>query len=99
GRWPSSRAPSRMNLRRRGRPPEASAQSSLEFLLQFVQEAPVGSLRDQLLRRALHHSGLPQPQRVEPDGLLRVVVAPLAIRQLTDRLSRILRIHSETLIQ
>src|SRR6187549_3120133 len=64
--------------------------SGLEFPLELIEHAPVRSLTDELLRWTLDHAGFAQAQRVEPDRLLGVVVAPVAVRQLAQRLPRVL---------
>src|SRR6266516_986688 len=44
--------------------------SRLQFAFELVEEAPIRSLRDQLLGRALYHSRFAQAQRVETHRLL-----------------------------
>jgi hypothetical protein len=56
--------------------------SSLQLLLQLVEESPIGALRDQALRRRLDHSRLTEPEGIEADGILRVVDAPLVVRNI-----------------
>src|SRR4051794_2128517 len=58
----------------------ASCASGFQLLLQLVQKVPVGSLGDQLLRVVLDQSDLEQPQRVEPNRVLRTGFAPAVVR-------------------
>jgi hypothetical protein len=53
-----------------------------QLLLQLPQKPPIGSLRDNLLRARLDHARLLKAERVEPDAVLGVIVAPLAVRYL-----------------
>src|SRR5690242_6177651 len=50
--------------------------SRLQLLLQLVQEAPVRSIADDLVRRGPDHPNLLQQQAVEADGVFGVVLAP-----------------------
>src|SRR5438132_2022393 len=63
---------------------------SLQLLLQLVEEAPVGALGEDLLWIGPDHPGLVEPKRVEADGVLGVVLAPLVVGQLLHRLERVL---------
>ena len=58
------------------------ARSCLQLLLQLVEESPIGALRDQALRRRLDHARLTEPEGIEADGILRVVDAPLVVRNI-----------------
>src|SRR5213596_3826718 len=60
--------------------------SSLQLLLQLVEEAPVGGLGDDLLRARLDHPGLVEAQGVKPDRVFGVVVPPRGVRYLLHRL-------------
>ena len=55
---------------------------SLQFLLELVEEAPVGALRDELLRGRLDEPDFMQAQGEKAHRVFRVVLAPLAIRNL-----------------
>ena len=59
---------------------------SLQFLLQLVEETPVGALGDELLRRALDQTDLVQAQGIEAHGILRIVLPPPIIGHLLHRL-------------
>ena len=56
---------------------------------ELVEEAPVGALGEDLRGAGLDHADLVQPQRVEPHRILRVELAPARVRQLGQRLERI----------
>src|SRR5512143_4224380 len=73
--------------------------SGLELPLQFVEVPPVSALRDQLLRRAVDHAGFTQAQGIEPHGLFRVVLAPLAEWKLAHCLIDELRMRREPLCE
>src|SRR6478672_3613963 len=64
--------------------------SSLELALELVEEAPVGRLRNELVRRRLNHAGFAQAQRVEAKRVFRIVITPPAIRDLLQRLQRVI---------
>src|SRR6516162_6225143 len=66
------------------------ASSSLQLALELVEEAPVGALRDDLTGRRLDHARLVQSQRVEPDRVLGIVVAPARVLDLLHRLQRVI---------
>src|SRR5262249_32613801 len=53
----------------------------LEFALQFVEEAPVGAVRDDILRAGLDHSDFVQAQGVETQCVLGTCGAPAVVRQ------------------
>jgi hypothetical protein len=48
----------------------------LQLSLQFIEEAPVGALGDELLGRALDHAGLMEAQGVEQEFFGHVPWAP-----------------------
>src|SRR2546425_2782451 len=54
----------------------------LPFPLELVEETPIGTLRDDLLRARLDHPDLVEAEGVEAHGILRVVLPPRAIRDL-----------------
>src|SRR4030095_14688226 len=62
---------------------------SLQLLLQLVEEAPIGPLRDDLLGTGLDHPGLVQPEGVEAHRILWLVLAPAVVRDLLQRLEGI----------
>src|SRR5262245_23557754 len=70
---------------------------SLQLLLQLVEEAPVGALGDNLLRGALEHPDLMEAQGVEPHGVLGVVLAPPAVRDLLHSLEGVVVVLREPL--
>ena len=59
---------------------------ALQLLLQLVKEAPVSALRDELLRCRLDEPDFMQAQSEKAHRVFRVVLAPLAIRNLLHRL-------------
>src|SRR5215470_11362092 len=61
----------------------------LHLLLQFVEEAPVGPLRDELLGTGLDHPGFVQPEGMEAHGILRIILAPAVVRDLLQSLEDI----------
>src|SRR5688572_28377465 len=62
--------------------PRAPPSLSLQFLLQFIEEAPVRALGDELLGAAFDHPGFVQAQVVKAHGILGVILAPLAVGNL-----------------
>src|SRR2546422_11251310 len=63
-------------LRRALRRNVRTSSSSLQLALELVEKAPIGPLRDDFVWAGLDHSGFAQPQRVEAQGILGVVIAP-----------------------
>src|SRR5919108_1314008 len=59
---------------------------ALQLFLQLGEEAPVGALGDELLGGALQHPGLVQAQGVKTYGVLGVILTPLGVRDLLQRL-------------
>src|SRR5262249_43473328 len=66
-----------------------STSSAFQFALELVEEPPVGGFGNDLGGARLDYAGLAQPQRPEPDRVLRVVDAPLVVGHLLQRLQRI----------
>src|SRR5258707_6608372 len=62
---------------------------SLELAFELVEETPVGALRDDLAGRRFDHARFVQSQRIEPDRVLGVIVAPACILDFLHRLQRI----------
>src|SRR5262249_20317242 len=58
----------------------------LQLPRELVEEAPVGALLDDLVWRQLDHPDLLETKRVEADGVLGVILAPLAVRELLHQL-------------
>src|SRR5690349_10041902 len=56
--------------------------SRLQLTLEFVEEAPIGVLGDELLWARLDHARFVHPQRVEAERVLWVVVAPKIVSDL-----------------
>src|SRR5262249_22029564 len=56
--------------------------SALQLALELVEEAPVGALRDDLLRARLDHAGLAQAKRIETPGTLGVGAPPQRVADL-----------------
>src|SRR5262249_22303669 len=63
--------------------------SAFQLALELIEEPPVGALGDDLLRARLHDAALVQAQSVEADGVFVVVVAPLVVGYLFERLERV----------
>src|SRR6185436_18902032 len=59
---------------------------SLQFSLQFIEEAPVGSLRDDLLRAGLDHAHFMQSQCMKAYRIFRVCLTPAIVRQALEHL-------------
>src|SRR5262249_884544 len=69
--------------------------SSFELLFQLVEDSPVGALGEDLLRARLDHAGLVKPERVEPERVRRVDLAPSRPRDLLQRLQDVILPHRE----
>ena len=61
----------------------ASLRPQLAF--QFVEEAPIGVLGDDLLRRRLDQTVFMEAQRVEADRVLGIVFAPSIVGNIVER--------------
>src|SRR5919108_3006533 len=59
--------------------PQAPPPLLLQLLLQRVEEAPVGTLADDLLGDRLDHAGLLEAEGVEADRILRIILSPLVV--------------------
>src|SRR6516164_3912704 len=76
--------------RRRGRaasaPPSRpiAQRSALQLALEFVEEPPIGRIGDDLVGGRLDHARFAQPQRIEPDRVLGIVVPPLRVWDLLE---------------
>src|SRR5713101_3438073 len=65
--------------------PKGSANSFfllLQLLLQLGEKAPVSALGNELLRATLDHPHLVEAEGVEAHGILRVILAPLAVGEI-----------------
>src|SRR4029450_4349745 len=82
----SARASSEVGISR----PRALWRSALHLPLQLVEKAQVGALRNDLVGRRLDHARFAQAQRIEPDRIFGVVLAPLLVRDFFQRLERII---------
>jgi hypothetical protein len=51
--------------------------SPLQLAFELIQEAPVRAVGNDLAGRQLNHAGFAQAERVEPDRIFRIVLAPL----------------------
>src|SRR6516165_7385597 len=60
--------------------------SSLELALELVEEAPVGCVGDHFVGREFDHAGFAQPQRIEANRILGIIVTPFVVRDLLQRL-------------
>src|SRR5262249_23728046 len=58
--------------------------SALELLLQLIEKAPVGALRDDRAGARLDDARPPQPHGPDPHGVLVSVLPPLAVPDLLD---------------
>src|SRR5262245_48218493 len=73
------------------------AYSAFELLLQLIEKAPVGSLRDDLAGARLDDARLPQTQGPEPHRVLGFVLPPLEA-DLFDRLQDVLVLVRDALV-
>src|SRR5437660_4026031 len=64
--------------------------SSLHLAFELVEEAPIGSLGDDLLRARLDEARFVQTQGIESDRVLGVVFPPFVVRQPAERLQRVI---------
>src|SRR5215472_6914809 len=69
--------------------------SYLQFPFQFVEEAPVGALGDDLLWARLDEARLVHAQGVEADRVRSVIISPSVVRDLVKRLERVVVSRSE----
>src|SRR5271169_4075819 len=70
--------------------------SRLQLAFEFVQEAPIRAVGDNLLRARLDNTGFVQAQRVEADRVLGVVLPPIVVRDLAQCLQGIFVARRET---
>src|SRR5262249_8995195 len=70
--------------------PAGQSRSHLQLLLYLIEEAPVGTLGDNLLRTALDHADLMQARAVDAPGVSRIVLPPPAVGDLLQRLEGVL---------
>src|SRR5215470_11261553 len=63
--------------------------SALQLALELVEEAPVGGLGDDLGGGGLDDAGFAQAQRIEPDRVLRVELAPPVVAHFLQALQRV----------
>src|SRR5215813_4480972 len=63
---------------------------SFQLFLELIEKAPVGALRNELLRSGFDHPHFTQPQSKEADAVLRAVLAPLPVGKLSYRLHGVL---------
>src|SRR5712691_6756608 len=66
--------------------PQSPPPLSLHLPLQLVEEAPVAALGTDLLRADLNHPHLVEAEGVEAHGILMVVLAPLVVGDLLQRM-------------
>src|SRR4030095_7320371 len=69
--------------------PQTPLPLAFHLFLERVEEAPIGALRDNLLRARLDYPGLMQAQGIETHRILRVVLAPFVVGHVPERLERI----------
>src|SRR5436853_7410049 len=53
--------------------------STLQLALELIEETPVRAVRDDLCRSGFDHAGFAQPQGIEADRVLGIVLAPLVV--------------------
>src|SRR5262245_47200320 len=74
----------------------------LQLSLQLVEEAPVGTLSEDLLRGGLDEARLAKPERIEAHRVVGIVLFPLPIRHFLQGLDSVLQavhvalVHQET---
>src|SRR6516162_10149879 len=64
--------------------------SRLQLAFQLVEEAPIRTLGDDLLRGGLDYAGLAQQQRKEAHGVLGVIIAPFVVDDVVHCLQRVI---------
>src|SRR5258705_3566133 len=72
--------------------------SSLKLALELVEETPIGAVGNDLVGSRPDKAGLAQPQRIEPDRILGIVLPPPCVRNFLERLERILVARSKSCI-
>src|SRR5437870_1284235 len=70
--------------------------SRLQFAPQLVQKPPVGAVGDDLLRARFDQPDLMQPQRIEAQRVLGIVLPPFVVRVVGQGLQRIVVALGET---
>src|SRR6266446_3278394 len=75
-----------------------SWRSRLQLAFELVQEVPIRAVGDDLLRARLDHSGFMQAQRVEADRVLGVVLAPIIVWNVFQRLESVIIARGEAAI-
>src|SRR5688500_2494619 len=71
---------------------------ALQLLLQLVEERPVGARADDLLGAGFDHADLVQAERVEPDRVFGIVLAPAIVGNLLHRLEGVAVVPDEAAI-
>src|SRR5262245_49278522 len=66
------------------------SESRFQLALELVPEAPIRAISEDLVRTGLDHAGVAQSQRIEAYRILRVIIAPLRVRDFSHRLQRVL---------
>jgi hypothetical protein len=72
--------------------------SRLQLAFELVEEAPIRVVGDDLLWARLYHPYFVQSKRIEPNRVLGIVLAPFVVRDLVQRLQRIIIPGSKTAI-
>src|SRR4051794_6093713 len=72
--------------------------SALQLLLELVEEAPISAPLDKLLGAGRDHADVAQPQAVEPDGVLGIVLAPAVVGDVLHRLEGVIVVRREAAI-
>src|SRR3954464_1620971 len=67
-----------------------SARSRLHLALELIEKAPVRVLGNELLRVGLDQPGFLHAQRVKPERVIGIIVAPDVVPDLAQRLQRII---------
>src|SRR5215467_4817485 len=91
---PTAASPASMATRHARRQPMLA----LQLLLELVEEAPVGTLGEDLLRRRLDEPHLTESERIEAHGIFGVVVPPPIVVNLFHRLQRVVVFSREAAI-
>src|SRR6476659_4849684 len=78
--------------------PDALPGSALQLTLEFIEEPPIRGLGDELVGVRLDHASFAQPKRPEPDRVLGIVLPPLVVWNLFQRLKRIIVLSGEAAI-
>src|SRR6266516_3802568 len=68
--------------------------SPLQLAFELVEESPIRAVGNDPVGARLDQAALAQPQRIEPDRILSIVLPPLVVREFLQRLERVVVEHS-----